>query len=139
MTYKTTDEEGNLIEFTFEGQEDEVLRLYYRITDRNPQLQQQVETTKPTPRIRVDMPRDQEVEAFIKSKPGYEHDLHLVQNEFFGRTFSSRGADAPMYHRTNRQLTQIRRKIENEEKRKFETEVIDRNFKRYRMVKLFKI
>jgi hypothetical protein len=130
MTYKTKD-----VEFTFEGQEDEVLRLYYKITGLNVESPQPTKNTNIILRseLRVDMPTEQEVEAFIKSKPNYEHDLHMIQKEFFGRTFMARGTTASMYHRTNRQVKLVREKIEKETGAKFKEQTIDRNFKRYRL------
>lgn len=130
MKYKTKDG----IEFEFEGQEDEVLRLYHKVAGVTDESKKPIsETMRTESNIRINMPTDQEVEAFIKSKPDYEHDLHTVQKEFFGKKFASRGASAPMYHRTNRQLTMVRKKIEDKEGRKFKAQTIDRNFKRYRM------
>jgi hypothetical protein len=104
------------------------------VTNLNPKTHQQIaEVTKRETSIRVNMPTNQEVEAFIKSKPNYEHDLRMVQNEFFGRTLSSRGPTKSMYHRTNKQLANVRKKIEKEEGRNFKEQILDQNVKRYRI------
>jgi hypothetical protein len=138
MTYKIKDGTKD-IEFMFEGQEDEVLRLYHKVTGLVVKpLQQTLETARTEQKPRISMPTDQEVEEFIKSRPDYEHDLHIVQNQFFGRTFQSRGPSMHMYHKTNRQLRSVREKIEREEGRKFKEEIVERNFKHYRVEPLGK-
>jgi len=133
MTYRIRDDERDL-EFTFDGQEDEVLRLYRKIAGlETNQIQPASEPVRTEPKHRIDMPTDQDVEVFIKSRPNFEHDLHIIQNEFFGKIFSSRGSSASMYHRTNRQVKLVREKIEKDMGAKFKEQIIDRNFKRYRM------
>lgn len=131
MKYKTKDG----VEFEFEGQEDEVLRLYRQIANITTKSSQEHEEEKARNEAKLKLPTDKDVESFIKSQPNCEHDLQMVQKHFFGKIYSSRGQTASMYHRTVRQLRAIRVKIEKETGSKFTEEAIARNLRRYRLEK----
>jgi hypothetical protein len=78
---------------------------------------------------------DVEVKAFLKTKSAYRHTLAEVQEHFFGKKFGSRGESASMYHRTSRQLVDVRRLIENEENGIFRPEDLGANVIEYTFVK----
>lgn len=70
--------------------------------------------------LKRELPTDRRVLRYVLSKPNFGHNLFEVQEEFFGARFKSRGETRHMYHKTARQLRRIRKKIETEEKGKFE-------------------
>jgi len=91
-------------------------------------------TTKDSEQGMIDLPlpQDADIIRYITSKDQYGYDLLEIQKHFFGKTFSSRGNGKRMYHRTARQLREIREAIEKQYKGKFE-EVPSgkRNLKRF--------
>lgn len=128
MTYRTQDG----VEFEFEGEPEEIMKLYQLATGRPIHtLSPKPEKEKPIEKPMFESPSDKEVEAYIKSKRNYEHDMFEVQRHFFGRKLSSRGSTAHIYHRMNRQLRAIRQKIEEEEGGKFKETFTKGGLKRY--------
>lgn len=65
------------------------------------------------------LPSNEEIKEYLLTKPNFAHDLFDVQKRFFGRIFTSRREEQRMYHRTIRQLREIRRAIEQEQHGKF--------------------
>lgn len=124
------------VEFEFEGKPEEITRLYQLVTGEPVHTISSVsQSPEPLQKPTIKEPSDEEVEMYVKSRPNYEHDIHQVQKHFFGIILSSRGDTAYAYHRTNRQLTAIRKKIETEEKGKFKEEYVKGSLKRYTFVK----
>jgi hypothetical protein len=78
---------------------------------------------------------DDEVKAYIKSKPEYRHTLAEIQERFFGKAFKSRGDTSSMYHRTSRQLVDVRRLIEREENGYFDPQDLGGNVIEYQFKK----
>jgi hypothetical protein len=74
---------------------------------------------------------DSDVKSYIKSKPEYRHNLLEIQEHFYGKTFKSRGDTAAMYHKTSRQLVEVRRQIEREENGVFAPESVTGNLLEY--------
>lgn len=111
------------------------------ITSPQPTMSMEVKRqrrTKPShktlsePMIDLPSPSDNEVKAYLLSKPSFSHDLFDVQEHFFGRRFVSRGSEARMYNRTIHQLRVVRRAIEEEKHGRFkETHGEIRGQKRY--------
>lgn len=128
MKYKRLDG----VEFEFEGNPEEITRLYQLVTGELIHTRSLVSQNAETPqKPTITGPSDEDVEMYIKSRPNYQHDIHQVQKHFFGKILSSRGDTTSAYHRTNRQLTAVRKKIETEEKGKFKEEYVKGSLKRY--------
>jgi len=123
MRYKTRDG----IEFEFEGEEEEILRLYQRVVTMVGQpVSSKTEIEDP------ELPSDKEVIQYIISKPNFEHDIFDVQERFFGKRFTSRDKETRrMYHRIHRQLRGVRETIEKQVKGKFVSTTGDKGVKRY--------
>jgi hypothetical protein len=119
------------VEFEYVGNEDEIVSFVNRFLSVSAMfLGEQKEApqgAKPLTIIGtesedlVDLPKpaDKEVIAYITSKPDFAHHLFEVQKHFYGRTFKSRGKAQRMYHRTARQLREIRKAIEKKYDGKF--------------------
>ena len=69
--------------------------------------------------IDIPSPSNEEVKAYLLSKPNFTHDLFEIQEHFFERRFVSRGVEARMYNRTIHQLKEVRHEIEEEKHGKF--------------------
>ena len=120
------------VEFEFEGEPEEIMKLYQLTTGRPIHtVSPKPEKEKPTEKPMFNLPSDKEVEDYIKSKPNYQHDMFEVQRHFLGRKLLSRGSTAHIYHRITRQLRAIRKKIEKEEGGEFKEEFTKGGLKRY--------
>ncbi|HSV49929.1 MAG TPA: hypothetical protein VLH35_06395, partial [Candidatus Acidoferrales bacterium] len=82
-------------------------------------------------RLLVDLPSNESLMDYIMSKPDYTHDITDIQQHFFGRKFKSRGETQLMYHRMNRQLTEIRAQIEKNQDGIFNPFPIEKNLIQY--------
>lgn len=121
MRYRTKDGE----EFEFDGEELEIRRLLQMVREmftQPPTQASETVATKEEPTI--EMPGDAEIEAYIKSKPRYEHNMVDIQRHFFGTFYSSRSPNKRIYHTMNKRIANIRKKIETEEKGKFKGQYI---------------
>lgn len=132
------------VEFEYIGEEDEIVSFINRFLGESmmPHVQAKpvspatspsaIVSTETRKMIDIPAPKDEDVIAYITSKPDFSHDLFEVQKHFFGRTFKSRGTSKRMYHRTARQLRLIRRTIEEQHKGRFiETKGSERGLKRF--------
>jgi hypothetical protein len=82
--------------------------------------------------INVPLPSDEMVMDFLESKKDFAHNIEEIQAHFFGKTFGSRGNSQRMYHRTARQLSMVREKLEKQFEGKFMSESTGvRNLRRY--------
>ena len=115
------------VEFQFEGTEQEVLRFINQFFGASMSLPEHApiafektnaeETTRKVDKpkaIELPLPSDNELINYITSKPQFSHDILEIQDHFFGRRFSSRGADQRMYHRIARKLRSVRALIEKQ-------------------------
>jgi len=82
-------------------------------------------------RLLVDLPSSDEIKKYILSHPDFAHDIMDVQRHFFGRTFKARGETQLMYHRTNKQLREVRAQIEREQNGYFAPFPIEKNLIKY--------
>lgn len=137
------------IDFEYVAEPQEVEQLIQRLASRiSPFTPNQTHLTKETSKqpilqatfkqkgtATLPLPNDDEVKVYIMSKPEYAHDLQELQQQFFHRTFASRGPTQAMYHRTSRQANLVRDVIAIEQKGKFQQFPIERNLIQWRFKK----
>lgn len=138
----------NGIEFEYIGEPLEIEQLVQRLTtiaSLNTPAQQHFpllseplvqaknkqSPTRVRPSITRPLPSNEDVKRYILSKPDYEHDITDIQRHFFGTNFKSRGETGVMYHRTARQVIEVRALIEKEQDGEFVPFPIEKNLMKY--------
>lgn len=137
------------VDFEYDGDASDVERLIERLLRNTTRFTPSqtfltteplsAKTPLPTPQseltsrgeIRLRLRPNEEIKQYILDKPRYRHNLFEVQTAFFGKTFKSRGETRHMYHKTARQLRQIRKQIEHEKRGKFKARLQEGGIKQF--------
>jgi len=132
------------VEFEYIGEQDELVSFLNKFLSGSMALSNQAQpvtpTVAPTTTHRIDkegmidfsLPPMEKVLEYVTSKPDFTHDLVEIQKHFFARKFESRREGKRMYHKTRRQLSLVRKTIEEKYNGKFtETKGSKRGMKRY--------
>jgi hypothetical protein len=118
-------------QWQLEGEDQQIINFLSSFPEGTLELGAQTETSFDPPRLQshsrtphkstaktamIEQPlrSDEEVKQYLLSRPDYNHVLFEVQQHFFKRTFTSRGEESRMYHRTIRQLREVRQAIAKE-------------------------